>query len=93
MGTLVVNVLGSLLLGFILTLYSFNLIENHWIILLGTGFLGSFTTMSTFVYETMRLGNDSHNMAFINFTITLIFVFIGGFIGQVGGLYFVRRGL
>ncbi len=56
MGTLFVNVIGSFLLGFIM--YSVSLgrslspdVRNFSTI----GFIGAFTTMSTFAYETVRL--------------------------------------
>ncbi len=89
-GTLSVNTLGSLLLAFLFTLHSFNVIESNWVILLGTGFLGSFTTMSTFVVETMNLGNTSYNLAIWNFVLTLFLVFLGGFFGRSMALYYVR---
>ncbi len=55
-GTLVVNVLGSLILGLLtaLTLRS-DALSPTWRFALGTGFLGSFTTFSTFSVETVRM--------------------------------------
>ncbi|MBN6189160.1 fluoride efflux transporter CrcB [Aneurinibacillus sp. BA2021] len=50
-GTMTVNLLGSFLLGL---LYGFD-VDRQLILLLGTGFLGSFTTFSTFAYETVQL--------------------------------------
>ena len=46
-GTLVVNLIGSFLLGLI---YGSG-ISQAWALLLGTGFMGSFTTFSTFKME------------------------------------------
>lgn len=56
LGTLVVNLLGSFILGVVMT-WSLErgLISPEVRILLGTGFCGGFTTMSTFSYETMAL--------------------------------------
>lgn len=53
-GTLTVNVLGSLLLGF---LAAGSLTEDTFA-LLGIGLCGAFTTYSTFGYETLRLIED-----------------------------------
>jgi CrcB protein len=55
-GTLTVNVLGSLLLGLIVSASA----DRGWMgaqarLLLGVGFCGGFTTMSTFSYESIAL--------------------------------------
>ena len=51
-GTLVVNVVGSFVLGLLVTL-----VTNHRTrIFVGTGLLSSFTTYSTFAVETAALG-------------------------------------
>ena len=55
-GTLVVNVLGSFLLGFLMALVTETLaISPNERLFLAIGFLGSFTTFSTFIYETNSL--------------------------------------
>lgn len=50
-GTLTVNVLGSLLLGFLVGLPA----STTLLAVLGTGLCGALTTYSTFSYETLRL--------------------------------------
>lgn len=54
-GTLLVNVIGSFVLGFVLyeAIYSGLLAEQTQIVA-GTGFLSSFTTYSTFALETLQ---------------------------------------
>ena len=55
-GTLVVNVTGSLLLGFLLRYALQTAVVSPEIrVLLTTGFCGGYTTFSTFTYETVAL--------------------------------------
>ena len=55
-GTLVVNIIGCLLLGGIAEYALTHLaIPPEWRIGITTGFLGAFTTFSTFTWETARL--------------------------------------
>lgn len=59
-GTLTVNALGCFLFGFVWTLAEDRLLisgETRFIVL--TGFLGAFTTFSTFTFETGGLLRDS----------------------------------
>lgn len=49
--TLTVNVIGSFALGFVTSLG----IDNDLLLFLGTGACGSFTTFSSFAFETVRL--------------------------------------
>lgn len=54
-GTTVINVTGSFLLGFVTGLASAHLLGGEWRLILGTGFLGGYTTFSTASFETVRL--------------------------------------
>jgi CrcB protein len=58
LGTLVVNVLGSLLLGFGMQAMEAFPISAVLRTMLTVGFLGAFTTFSTFSYETVTLVRD-----------------------------------
>ena len=53
--TLVINVTGSLLLGLFTGLSANALLPPAAAVVLGTGFLGGYTTFSTASYETVRL--------------------------------------
>ena len=55
-GTMVANVLGSFLIGLTIAWFeSRSQVFEHWRPLLVTGFLGGFTTFSSFSHETMQL--------------------------------------
>ncbi len=49
--TLLVNVSGSFLLAFLVTLAAQGRLSPFWVLALGTGFTGAFTTFSTFELE------------------------------------------
>ncbi|QIQ21878.1 fluoride efflux transporter CrcB [Zophobihabitans entericus] len=55
-GTLIVNVLGSFILGLMLSAVEFNiLLSPYWKPLITVGLLGGFTTFSTFSFDTLAL--------------------------------------
>lgn len=55
-GTFLINVTGSLVIGFFLTLASQRLrLEPFWVLFVATGFLGAYTTFSTYSFEAAQL--------------------------------------
>jgi fluoride exporter len=58
-GTLIINITGSLLLGFFLAWTSEQvLIDPRWRLLIAIGFCGSYTTFSSYAFETFALGEQ-----------------------------------
>ena len=56
LATLFINLTGSLVLGFFVTLISDRfLIDPRWRLFFAIGFLGSYTTFSTYTYESVSL--------------------------------------
>jgi CrcB protein len=79
MGTMIINITGSLILGLVGGLFLERMPPEHrnWFILLGTGFCGGYTTFSTFEYETFKLvQNGSWWLALVNVTVSVL----GGFV-------------
>lgn len=68
-GTLLVNVAGSLLLGFLATLPA----DGAVLAVAGSGFCGALSTYSTFSYETLRLlQNRARLLAALNVGTSLV---------------------
>jgi len=85
LGTFVINVSGSFLIGLLMTLfterYSF---DPAWRLLFVVGFLGAYTTFSTFEYETGKLINDSEWLfAAMNIVLSVTAGFVALKFGEV----------
>ena len=85
-GTLAVNILGSFALGAIVTLFNLGVVDSTWITFGGIGFLGSFTTMSSFAVETMKLSEESLNLGMTNFLVMIVLVMIGVYLGRIAAI-------
>jgi CrcB protein len=55
LGTLTINIVGSLIIGIIYGLVSKGMISPEWRFFLATGFCGGFTTFSSFAYENVAM--------------------------------------
>lgn len=81
-GTLVVNVSGAFLLGFLAGLA----LHPHLALIVGTGFVGSYTTFSTWMLETQRLGEERQVMAALaNIAVSVALGLPAAWLGQAIG--------
>jgi CrcB protein len=79
-GTLTVNITGAVLLGFIggLTL------SHHAALLCGTAFVGAYTTFSTWMLETQRLGEERQfQTAAANVVVSVALGIAAAYVGQL----------
>jgi CrcB protein len=54
-GTMIINVTGALLLGFVTEIALRDILPDAWRLIIGTGLLGGYTTFSTASFESVRL--------------------------------------
>lgn len=79
-GTLAVNISGAALLGFLGGLA----LNKEAALLAGTAFVGAYTTFSTWMLETQRLGEERRlRAALANIVVSVLLGEAGAFIGQL----------
>jgi CrcB protein len=88
LGTLFVNCIGALLIGFLMNIFDVYSINIKWKLLLITGFLGGFTTFSAYSYETANYiinGNIKYAIIniFLNNILCLTFVLLGVWLNRI----------
>jgi len=82
-GTFVINITGALLLGIVATFQS----NRNLYFLSGDGFLGAYTTFSTFMYEGFNLIQDREGVnALVYITLSFIVGVIGFILGSKLGI-------
>lgn len=88
-GTMLVNVVGSLVLGLLVGLSTGSDVPDAVTLSVGTGLCGALTTYSTFGYETFRLVEDGARLyAVLNVAVSLV---VG--VGAAGIGYAVGAGV
>ncbi len=85
LGTFFINVSGSFFIGLLMTLLTERIMANpNWRLLLVVGFLGAYTTFSTFEYETGRLVKDGEWLiASMNVVLSVFAGFAAVKIGEI----------
>jgi CrcB protein len=86
LGTFVINVTGSFILGMAMLIIYDRLPPAHevWALLICTGFCGGFTTFSTFEWETFKLVRDgSHWYALLNVAGSVVVGFLGVILASI----------
>lgn len=86
-GTFVINISGSFVIGFIMTLLTENAHWSpSWRYLVPVGFIGAYTTFSTFEYETLRSVQEGQwIVAMLNVALSVILGFAGVWLGVATG--------
>lgn len=87
LGTLIVNLSGSFLIGFLWGLFEYSAVSHNTRNFIFIGILGAYTTFSTFCLENFNLFRDGEfNQAFLNILLSnfmgIILVFAGFFLSR-----------
>jgi fluoride exporter len=86
-GTFLINCTASFLIGFIITLLAE---KTHWSpnlrFLIPIGFIGGYSTFSTFEYETFRVFQEGELLiAFLNVILSIVVGFAAVWVGVIAG--------
>jgi CrcB protein len=90
-GTFVINLSGSFLVGFIMSVLTDRTQLNpNWRYFIPIGFIGAYTTFSTFEYETLRAVQDGQMAAgtlnvLLSVTVGFVMVWLGVLAGKALG--------
>lgn len=80
MGTMSINITGALLLGIVSSLYT----GGNLYLLLAEGYLGAYTTFSTFMYEGFNLFQENEKINAAVYILGTLFLGIIGFMIGMG---------
>ena len=89
-GTLIVNIIGSFLAGFVLMFTQRNAHDDIIRLALVTGFCGAFTTFSAFAYESVDYLRQA---AYVPLAVNIFANNVLSLAAAVGGIVLARRGV
>jgi fluoride exporter len=86
-GTFVINCSGCFLIGLVMTILTERThLDPTWRLLIPIGFIGAYTTFSTFEYETLTAVRDGQFMTgFLNIALSVVVGFLFTWLGVSAG--------
>jgi len=89
-GTFVINITGSFVIGLVLTVLDDRMgLPAAWRLAIPIGFVGAYTTFSTFEYETLRAVQHGQSaIAILYVALSLLMGFAAVWLGTVAGRAF-----
>ncbi|MFO7777052.1 MAG: CrcB family protein [Nitriliruptoraceae bacterium] len=89
-GTAVVNVTGAILLGVLAGLHAAGRVDMAAFTVVGAGFLGGVTTFSTWMVESVRLGEQGAAAGLLAVAVNVVGLLVAGLIGAGVGLWIAQ---
>ena len=83
-GTLIINLTGSFLIGFLIALASHKILNPALQVILTTGFLGGYTTFSTMSWEGVQLARGGYTLQSVSY---LLGSLIAGLLAAYAGIF------
>ena len=85
-GTAMINVSGSFVLGLLTGLGASGTMSHDWVLIVGTGAMGGYTTFSTASIETVRLAQERrYGLAVINGVVVMVLALAAAWAGLTLG--------